>query len=272
VLLRPFLQLSRATLQTYALDRGLSWIEDPGNQDPAMDRNFLRAEIVPRLEARFEGLSRRIDRVVGNAAATERALVEALELDRHPLPMSVLNGLSRPAAVSVIRHWLIRQQAVAGIGDAAIVELLHQLDADNDRQPALETTAGTLRRFRRHLYLVPSPPALEASYPLSVPGELTLPHGTLTVDGQWGDTELTVRFLGSSPPGIPLRVDGHDRRVREVLRAAGIPPWDRPLLPLVFDGEGLLAVAGIAVRDGTGEAVFRWVPVADISLGESSRL
>jgi tRNA(Ile)-lysidine synthase len=272
VLVRPFLHLSRETLRSYAEDRELSWVEDPGNHDAAMDRNYLRSEIVPRLKARFEGLSRRIDRVVRHTAATERALVEALELDRHPLPMSVLNGLSRPAAVSVIRHWLIRQQAVTGIGDAAIVELLRQLDADNDRQPALETTAGTLRRYRRQLYLVPAPPELETSYELAVPGTLNLPHGTLSAQAGNAGPALTVRFLEDCPPGLSLRVNGHEQKVREVLRAAAVPPWERPAVPLVFDREGLLAVAGLAVRDGSGGVIFRWMPDPEISAREPSRL
>lgn len=260
-LFRPLLDLPRSTLETYAGVFDLTWIEDPMNLDPAMDRNFLRQSVLPILRERFHGLSERLDRVIRHASDTDRALVETLGLSRHPLPMAVFNGLSRGAQASVFRHWLIERDAAAGISDASIDNFLVQLDADNDRQPELSTPAGQLRRYRRELYLVAPLPVLEAEYALAGPGDLELPHGRLEFassedSGAESILEaqgaLTVTFLPQLDPGAVLRWKGHDHRVREILREAGIPPWRRDSHPLIMDSVGLVAVAGVAVRDGIG--------------------
>lgn len=269
VLIRPLLELPRSALEAYARAHELEWLEDPANRDPAMDRNFLREKILPLLHERFANLSERLNRVIQHSADTDRALVEALGLGRHPLPLAVFNGLSRGATVSVLRHWLIAHDAVAGIRDSALHDYLCQLDAANDRQPELRTAAGVLRRYRRHLYLVGMAPDVALAYPLAVPGALDLPHGRLVISSNDDeglliepDGPLTVRFLKDLDPGVALHVRGHDRRVRECLREAGVPPWSRDTHPLVEDNRGLVAVAGVAARDlsgaGAGREGARW--------------
>jgi tRNA(Ile)-lysidine synthase len=254
-LIRPLLALPRSTLEAYARARALEWLEDPANADPAMDRNFLRQSVLPLLHARFPGLHERLNRVVRHTADTEEALVESLGLDRHPLPLSVFNGLSSGAKLSVLRRWLIVHEAVAGIGDSALIDYLCQLDAANDRQPELFTAAGVLRRYRRHLYLVGPEPELAASYPLPMPGVVTLPHGRLTLSeaGQGLAIEptgpLSVCFLKGRDRGATLRSQGHERRIRDCLREAGVPPWRRDSHPLVEDGAGIVAIADVAARD-----------------------
>ena len=54
-LLRPLLELARATLAAYAAARGLAWIDDESNADRRHARNFLRHEIAPLLAAHFPG-------------------------------------------------------------------------------------------------------------------------------------------------------------------------------------------------------------------------
>ena len=46
---RPFLETTRATLRTYAGERGLDWIEDPTNRSLDHLRNRVRREILPAL-------------------------------------------------------------------------------------------------------------------------------------------------------------------------------------------------------------------------------
>lgn len=48
---RPFLRLRRAELHGYLWERGFSWREDESNADTAYTRNFIRAQVMPALEA-----------------------------------------------------------------------------------------------------------------------------------------------------------------------------------------------------------------------------
>jgi tRNA(Ile)-lysidine synthase len=54
---RPLLDFTRNTLKTYATAQGLTWIEDPSNQDTRFDRNLLRQAILPLLKQRWPSLS-----------------------------------------------------------------------------------------------------------------------------------------------------------------------------------------------------------------------
>ena len=59
-LLRPLLFAEKKDLEFYAKEKGLRWVIDESNNDNKFDRNFLRNEIVPSLENRFEGLTQRL--------------------------------------------------------------------------------------------------------------------------------------------------------------------------------------------------------------------
>src|SRR5690606_24536585 len=50
---RPLLDQPRARLEAWARARGLAWIEDPANADPAHDRTFLRATLMPLFRQRW---------------------------------------------------------------------------------------------------------------------------------------------------------------------------------------------------------------------------
>jgi tRNA(Ile)-lysidine synthase len=102
--------------------------------------------------------------------------------------------------------------------------------------------------------------------------ELALPHGTLEFtrcDG--GDAECAA--LEREEVSVRLRVGGerirlaHDRprrALKSVLRDAGMPPWQRETLPLVFCGDALAAVPGVGVDTafqapaGTPGYTIRW--------------
>ncbi|MDE4173306.1 tRNA lysidine(34) synthetase TilS [Phaeobacter sp. PT47_59] len=69
---RPLLELRRAELRQYLLDQGVSWIEDPSNQDPRFDRVRMRAAL-PLLEDLGLGVEALVT-VAQNMAQARQAL------------------------------------------------------------------------------------------------------------------------------------------------------------------------------------------------------
>ncbi|MEP3651251.1 MAG: tRNA lysidine(34) synthetase TilS, partial [Alloalcanivorax venustensis] len=63
---RPLLGVSRETLRELAEQGGWSWIEDPSNRALHLDRNYLRAEILPRLRLRWPGAAAALARAAGH--------------------------------------------------------------------------------------------------------------------------------------------------------------------------------------------------------------
>ena len=59
---RPLLNASRQSLEMYAEEHQLSFIEDPSNKDSAFDRNYLRNEVLPQLRERWPSIDKTISR------------------------------------------------------------------------------------------------------------------------------------------------------------------------------------------------------------------
>jgi tRNA(Ile)-lysidine synthase len=85
--------------------------------------------------------------------------------------------------------------------------------------------------------------------------ELHLPHGTLAFVPAVGDglslagvagRSLVVRSRRGGERIVLAR--GQPRRpLKHLLQEAKVPPWQRAGLPLVFDGETLVAVPGVGI-------------------------
>ena len=52
-IIRPLLDCRRAELRAYLDERHIAFVEDESNDDVAIPRNRVRAELLPLLEARF---------------------------------------------------------------------------------------------------------------------------------------------------------------------------------------------------------------------------
>lgn len=264
---RPLLDLPRAVLRDYANAHGLDWIEDPSNADVALDRNRLRAEIVPRLRARWPRFedslaqSARWARAAADFIDAEatRALARVRALDPATLRWRAWLDLPEALRDPVLRRWL-RDIGRPEPTSAQSAELARQLAcADADRLPCLRWPGCELRRYRDLVHamapLREPPPDWTRTWlgePLSLPvglGTLRLVDETdrdAPLDAQ---AALHVHFRRG---GEWLRLPGqtHRRELRDLFQQAGIPPWQRARLPMISTADGeLLAVADLWLTD-----------------------
>ncbi|HJT97392.1 MAG TPA: tRNA lysidine(34) synthetase TilS, partial [Rhodanobacteraceae bacterium] len=160
---RPLLVLSRATLRAYAERHKLVWIEDPSNADLALDRNFIRAEVMPRIARRWPEAETSIAQsaVWARAAAdfiddeAERALARMQGLD--PATLRFREWLALPDALRdpVLRRWL-RSVSLPEPTQFQVAELVRQLgEAGEDRQPCVRWPGVEVRRYRDLLHALP---------------------------------------------------------------------------------------------------------------------
>lgn len=117
-LLRPLLGETRETLERWAMQYGLRWIEDESNQDDAYDRNFLRLRALPLLQQRWPHFSASVARSAALCAEQERLLDELLASDladcitaRGTLQLSPLMAMSDVRRAAIVRRWLARLNA-----------------------------------------------------------------------------------------------------------------------------------------------------------------
>lgn len=268
---RPLLTLPRAALRAYADRHRLVWIEDPSNTDLALDRNFLRMEILPRITRRWPEAETSIAQSAAWARAAadfideeaERVLARLQGLD--PVTLRFREWLALPGALRdpVLRRWL-RNVGLPEPTHFQVAELVRQLaEAGEDRQPCVRWPGVEVRRYRDLLHALPPlqfPPldwsAEFSGHPLVLPAEI----GTLQLVSTHANTPpprlqepVRVRFRRG---GESLRLSGaaHSRELRDLLQEAGIPPWQRSRLPLILDADGsLLAVADLWISSSGAE-------------------
>jgi tRNA(Ile)-lysidine synthase len=73
---------------------------------------------------------------------------------------------------------------------------------------------------------------------------------------------MTLRVRGGGE-GLRLSGDGPRRTVRNLLQEAGLPPWQRERLPMLYLGDRLVAVPGLGVDEQFQPAARNrgWQPV-----------
>ena len=76
---RPFLEVSRAELHQYAVERAIEWIEDPTNESLAYLRNRVRLEILPALLEVRPTLSAELIELADRAATWRRELATLID-------------------------------------------------------------------------------------------------------------------------------------------------------------------------------------------------
>lgn len=255
MLLRPLLELPRTTLRDYAAAEALAWVEDPSNADSALDRNYLRAQVMPALRARWPQVGAAVQSVLEQRRVVDELALAELGADSAGIAAADLLRHDEAAAVALLRIWLVRR-GVHVPSMRALAEFVGQLAAPRDRAPVLALRRGSLRRYRDRVYYAPEPPALAASYQVVLPGTTKLPHGELVVEavdagGFAGSGRTRIVFPGGEEIPGSLRVRGHRRSLKKLFQQAGVPPWLRPGYPLLADEAGIACVPGIADRDDT---------------------
>jgi tRNA(Ile)-lysidine synthase len=276
--LRPLLDVDRAELSAYAGRCGLTWHDDPMNEALRFDRAWLRSRVLPAIHARWPAASATVARSSRHLAQASRLLAELASADAEAalddgcISVAALARMSRDRQANLLRWWLARQghrPPPAARLDAGLAAF--QL-ARPDAAPVLRWVDGEIRRYRGRLYaLGPLPVALPARMPWKGTEEPLGPGlGRFgLVAGQTGGLRAplaaaaSIRFRAGGESLRPHR-DRPRKRLKDLCQEAGIVPWMRDRLPLVYVGERLAAVgdlwidADFAAGDGTAALKPTW--------------
>ncbi|WP_437881581.1 tRNA lysidine(34) synthetase TilS [Pseudomonas sp. LRF_L74] len=274
-LVRPLLDVSRAELLAYAEQNELEWIEDPSNADTRLSRNFLRHEVVPKLDAHWPSASQNIARSAAHLREAQALLDDLAAEDlarsaadhsftwlRLPgLRLQPLRGLSAARQRNALRAWLARRTLLPDSDHWVGWEALR--DAAPEANPVWRLHGGELRRAVGHLWwldgawldVLQAPPVWsKAKDALELPG-----NGSLYLDGPAPPGALQVRYrLGGERMHLPGR--GH-RDLKRLLNEWHVPAFVRDRLPLLFVDDELLAIANLPGLDGSqhGDWRLRWI-------------
>ncbi len=268
-LLRPLLETTRAEIEAYARDRGLSWVEDESNGDVRLRRNVARRQVLPVLAQSFPDAGQTLARAA-EQFAEQAALLDALaEADGadviagEGLEVAWLARLDAARARNVLRLYLERQ-GVPVRREQLHSALTQMLEARPDAAPRIDFGTLALRRFQGRLLLVAAA-APDGASEWTWQGETELDLGAAgrllfeptTGQGVRLPARATVRLRNG---GERLQPDARrpSRTLKNLLREAAVPPWWRDRLPLIYVDDRLAWAADIGAdavyRCGVGEA------------------
>ena len=240
---RPLLGTPRSEIEKYAREKKLRWVEDESNANEALTRNFIRRSIGPVLEQKFPQWQRSLARAARHFAKKEAGREDLL------------------------RRFL-RSKGLKAPSEAKLAEMLKQLGS---RSARVVHDGAELRLYRNEVHL--SPKEEKRSFPpIPWQGErrIQVPGGELRFKRVRGEgIECDAVKDGACvirPRSGGERLQPHPRRPRRTLKnlfqEAGVPPWERERLPLLYCNDTLVwaPLLGVDERFRASPKTFGWVP------------
>lgn len=248
-LARPLLPVERSALEEWLKSENVPWIHDTTNQDFSMDRNFLRGEIIPRLEGRWPGVVRRIhqsaEHLQERSDAFHELLIRTPELvstNGFTLGLREFSQASMTLQAEIIRHWA-QQRNAPPPPRARLREFLQQLQQARIGNHAELNWRGWLIKHQGGqlwLHEWPAPPPCPVRcWEEGQQLELGAAHGTILLKNK-PDYCLTGALAGNRS-ALTACEEIHSsgkHKLKEIMRLSGIPAWLRDCIPvLVVNGE-----------------------------------
>jgi tRNA(Ile)-lysidine synthase len=280
LLKRPLLQVCRADIERYLRARGITFRTDATNADPAILRNSIRHELLPRLRSYNPNISQRL-------AATAEILASDQELLEELTDAAFLR-LAEPGPDGVVlraeglceekrglRLRLYRRALSELRGDLRRIGLTHleAIDAlllSPRPNASLNLPAGCLVKRSYGALLFRKCGVLEPAWEIAIDGAggYDLPSGRrLQVRQIPRPSELdpggaSVAFLDPERAPFPWRVRSFlpgDRlaplgmkgvkKVKDVFINGKVPLAERRLAPVIVSGDRIVCIVGVKMGD-----------------------
>ncbi|NKB76224.1 MAG: tRNA lysidine(34) synthetase TilS [Gammaproteobacteria bacterium] len=273
LLVRPLLQISKEKLKKYNEENGLNWITDPSNKDDIFDRNYLRNQIMPKVQSRWPNASKGVGRISQKLQRVSSVYQQHIKVlyqksiqDSQkrlfclvePISIEALSHLGKWDYIEVIRLW-IHQSGNRSPSDALLEETYRQIVGHHAGAGGFEYHSYEVKNFANRLHLMHK---VGAGYDESISIHFDLREKQLV--------KLGIRLGVEREIGHGLNVEKMSNRVIQLTWRKGgervvlpgrnfrhslkklhqkcqTPPWERDRLPFVtVDGEAVW-VSGIGV-------------------------
>ncbi len=272
-LVRPMLRYTKEQILEYATNHELSYIHDPANDDLRYDRNYLRHLVLPAMQERWCAAIENISRSAGNLSDSRLMLDELAEIDAaschtfgssylsvgYQLNLIELRKLNRARQINLIRYW-IRNHSIPEPGRQTLDNFLETAVDGNAEYSEMDWEGYKLYLFQSILYLTPNitlkPREVKVNWNMKEPlvleneGFRLVPTPVVGKGIDVNQLSLPVS-VGFRKGGERFRMPGrqHSSKLKKLLQAHSIPPWERKMLPLIYNEEDLVAVVPWRVSD-----------------------
>ena len=275
LLVRPMLNISRSQILEYAAEHELSYIEDPANSDLQHNRNYMRQVVIPSLEQRWPSAVELISHsaaLLVNSRSLQASLAQ-MDADHcksegsgflsigYQLSLEKFRLLDEARQVNLIRYWT-KFHSLPEPGRKVIENFLDKVISSCSKfmEGGSDELGYRIYLYQNNLYLARSRcyPNADQSISWNLRDALLLESLGLKLIPIHSIGEglsfnrvmenLSIRFrTGGEKIRLPKR--NHSTSLKKLYQEYSIPPWERKVLPLVYCGDELAAIASWMVSE-----------------------
>ncbi len=266
VVVRPILGMTKADILAYCRDRSIDFVTDSTNANDDCSRNSIRLHAVPVLREICPSVAHNVYRTCCTVREDREYLSniadKAFPSGSDALPLPELNSLPLP----------IRKRVLKGFFDSDLeathINALVKLAEQGVPHSGISLPGGICAKVENGALSFQRALAAAEAEPYCIPlrrGNNPLPgNRTLHVS----DSEINIynsltsanipiniikgdMFARSRRPGDRIKLGNMHKSVKKLMCDKKIPLSDRDTYPIVCDGDGILYIPGIGVRDGS---------------------
>ncbi|MDF1828421.1 MAG: tRNA lysidine(34) synthetase TilS [Legionellaceae bacterium] len=242
-LARPLLNTRKHELEAYAQQHALVWVDDESNQALRFSRNYLRHEIMPRLQTTWPRALESMSACAQHCQEAQANLEDLAYLDcpelalkQAQLSLSALRHLPIRRLKQVLRVWF-KHQNIKALSAAQLDALLHDvIAAKSDACPKLRIGKLVIRRYRDVLYVLRDEQPKACDKIPALPAAMSIPQGA----------QIEVRYRTG---GETIVLNNQTKSLKTLFQTWGVPPWERANIPLIYINNTLAAVLDFAIAD-----------------------
>lgn len=235
---RPMLTLNKSEIIRYAKQHNLSWIEDDSNTDTNFRRNFLRLDIIPKLETVYKNLNNTLARSAKHQSEALHLIQDLAMADikkyqimgNDKLSVDKLTPLKPYRIKNIIRYHFNRLEFIAP-SDKIMRQILNLLSAKQDASPLVSWQSYEVRRYQNELYFIDTQTQ-----------KRTAPCTYYNALKDLPDFSIRHRIEGQR---VKLPGKKHAQSLKKILQEANIPPWERHTLRMYYIEDELRAMEKI---------------------------
>lgn len=286
-LIRPFLNISKDELLTYANKNHLTWIEDSSNFENEYSRNIIRNTILPLIKKSWPKVTDTLNSFTHIAREQNEILLEVASNDllsissdnNNQINISLFIKLSKARQKNLLHYWISSnlknnssKNNYSRATNQEIVELLKQLKkyfnegfSECSKAFKLNVKLGDwrIRFYDNKLWLCDScePIKLEKNIlwnNISQPIEIFYQQEIMPIKLRNSESELSIRRpVDDEVVTIRPRVGGERVKpqyrdkscdLKKIYQELNIPHWEREWLPIIYYNDQIACVPGVFVN------------------------
>lgn len=274
-LVRPLLHCSRESLESYAKNHSLTYINDESNENIEFSRNYIRHHVMPMIRNKWPNVAVNLAACARNCQDASKNL-EALasidykysEDDKSSLLIEKLPLHDKSRLVNVLRIWL-KKNCIRSISAVLLEKLINEVIlARIDAKPYLSCGHVSFSRYKNKIYILNNSQHLDSlsnnDKPITYnaqknvtwsdfPSPLVLNYGK-TLQAQRSPlgiyipngSNIEVRYRQG---GEVFRLHGQTKQLKKLFQQWGVPPYKRNMIPLIYVNNDLKVVVGFKSTD-----------------------